>query len=142
MAAGKDKKQGKRQEPPYAPKDDVSTLPAVMAENQKTVDARFWTKMARFAANIPFAKEALAGYYCASDPNTPMQAKAILLAALAYFILPTDAVPDLLPFLGFSDDAAVIAIAIAKIRQHLKPEHHAQAERKLEEFRADRPEAA
>ena len=76
-------------------------------------------------------------YLHAPDPNTPLQAKGILLAALAYFILPTDAVPDLLPFLGFTDDAAVIALAIAKIRQHLKPEHREQAEAKLEEFRAD-----
>ncbi len=122
-------------EPEYAPKDEESVQPDVMAQNQKSVDERFWGKMARFSANIPFAKDALALYYCARDPGTPLQAKGILLAALAYFILPTDAVPDLLPFLGFTDDAAVIALAIAKIRQHLKPEHREQAAAKLEELK-------
>ena len=136
MAAGTPKPTEDK-EPEYAPRDDESVQPEVMAQNQAAVDERFWSKMARYAAHVPFAKDALALYYCARDPNTPMQAKGILLAALAYFILPTDAVPDLLPFLGFTDDAAVIALAIGKIRQHLKPEHREQAEARLEELKSD-----
>ncbi|NNF80916.1 MAG: DUF1232 domain-containing protein [Rhizobiales bacterium] len=128
-------KPTENKEPEYAPKDEESVQPDVMAQNQKSVEEGFWGKMARYSANVPFAKDALALYYCARDPNTPLQAKGILLAALAYFILPTDAVPDLLPFLGFTDDAAVIALAIAKIRQHLKPEHREQAAAKLEELK-------
>lgn len=139
MAAGA-QKHDQDEEPEFAPKDEESVLPAVIAQNQTAVDERFWGKMARYAAHVPFAKDALALYYCARDPNTPMQAKGILLAALAYFILPTDAVPDLLPFLGFTDDAAVIALAISKIRQHLKPEHREQAEAKLEELKVPKLE--
>ncbi|MEM8687287.1 MAG: YkvA family protein [Pseudomonadota bacterium] len=134
MAAGTSKTPPDT-EPDYAPKDEDSVKPEVMAQNQKSVDEGFWGKMGRYAAHVPFAKDALALYYCARDPQTPMHAKGILLAALAYFILPTDAMPDLLPVLGFTDDAAVVALAIAKIRQHLKPEHNEQAEAKLEELK-------
>ncbi len=139
MAAGTPK-DADEAEPDYVPNDEESVKPEVMARNQQSVDDGFWNKMARFSASIPFAKDALALYYCARDPNTPLQAKGILLAALAYFILPTDALPDLLPFLGFTDDAAVIALAIAKIRQHLKPEHREQAAAKLEEMRPSKLE--
>ncbi len=141
MAAGTPKPTEDK-EPEYAPKDEESVQPEVMAQNQAAVDERFWGKMARYAAHVPFAKDALALYYCARDPNTPLQAKGILLAALAYFILPTDAVPDILPFLGFTDDAAVIALAIAKIRQHLKPEHRELAEARLEELKVPKLEDA
>ena len=70
------------------------------------------------------------------DSTTPKHVKGILLAALAYFIMPLDALPDILPFLGFTDDAAVIAIALSKIRQHMKPEHREQAREKLDQMKA------
>jgi uncharacterized membrane protein YkvA (DUF1232 family) len=54
---------------------------------------------------IPCAEDLLAAYY-AFDQATPLQVKAALLGALAYFVLPFDTVPDMLPFLGFADDAA------------------------------------
>ena len=63
----------------------------------------------RVAAHIPFAEELLAAYYCAFDRDTPLQVKATLVGALAYFVLPVDAIPDVLPVIGFTDDAAVLA---------------------------------
>ena len=68
--------------------------------------------------------------------------KGILLAALAYFVLPFDGIPDLLPFLGFTDDAAVIAIALGKIQMHLKPEHREQARQKLDQLKSGGVEEA
>ncbi|MEM7429636.1 MAG: YkvA family protein [Pseudomonadota bacterium] len=110
-------------------------MPETIAKNEKTVKAKFWNKIGRIAARVPFAEDALAAYYCAMDSNTPTYVKGILLAALAYFIMPLDALPDILPFLGFTDDAAVIAIALTKIRQHMKPEHREQARSKLDELK-------
>ena len=49
--------------------------------------------------------------------------KAALLGAIAYFILPFDFIPDMLPVLGFSDDAAVLATAIRLVATHITPEH-------------------
>ena len=95
--------------------------------DEQRIRRDFWPKIRRFAASVPFAEDALAGFYCAFDPETPTRAKAILLGALAYFILPIDLIPDLLPLLGFSDDAAVIAAAIAALSSHIKPRHREAA---------------
>jgi uncharacterized membrane protein YkvA (DUF1232 family) len=72
----------------------------------------FWRKLRRVVAQIPFAEDLLAAYYCAFDRDTPLPVKATLVGALAYFILPVDAIPDVLPVIGFTDDAVVLATAI------------------------------
>ena len=83
----------------------------------------FWEKAKRVAARLPFAEELLAAYYCALDRATPVQVKATLFAALAYFVLPFDVFPDLMPLVGFTDDAAVLLTALRLISSHLRPEH-------------------
>ena len=65
--------------------------------------------------------------YCALDPATRAAAKAILLSALAYFIMPVDLVPDFIAALGFTDDAAVLYMAVNKVRQYICPEHRQRA---------------
>ncbi|MFZ5691139.1 MAG: YkvA family protein [Pseudomonadota bacterium] len=101
------------------------------AADEQTVQKEFWPKVARVAANIPFAEDLLAAYYCAFDRNTPHQVRFILLGALAYFVMPVDAVPDLLPMFGFADDAAVLAAALKAVSDAIRPEHRAAAKRKL-----------
>jgi len=96
----------------------------------------FWTKARKFAAQLPFAEDLLAAWYCAFDRDTPLQVKAALLGALAYFVLPFDAVPDVLPFLGFADDAAILATALRMVANHLTPAHRAAAKRTLDALRA------
>jgi uncharacterized membrane protein YkvA (DUF1232 family) len=95
----------------------------------------FWRKLRRLAAHIPFAEDLLAAYYCAFDRATPCQVKATLVAAIAYFVLPFDAIPDMLPVIGFTDDAAVLATAIRLVASHMRPEHREAAREKLREFR-------
>lgn len=73
-------------------------------------------------------QEALKAYYVAIDPTTPMPARAVLFGALAYLGLPIDAVPDVLPLLGFSDDLGVLVAAVAAAKTYVKPEHLRQAE--------------
>ena len=102
--------------------------------NEERVRRDFWRKAARVAARLPFAEDLLAAYYCAFDRATPVQVKATLVGALAYFVLPFDAVPDVLPFLGFADDAAILATALRMVANHLTPAHRAAAQRKLDEL--------
>ena len=92
---------------------------------------RFWRKTRRVAASIPFAEDLLAAYYCAFDQVTPLPVKMSLIGALAYFVLPIDAIPDVLPVLGFTDDAAVLASTIKLVASHIRPEHRAVARDKL-----------
>lgn len=92
---------------------------------------KFWRKLRGVIARIPFAEDLLAAYYCAFDRATPLPVKATLIGAIAYFILPTDAIPDVLPVIGFTDDAAVLAGALRLVASHITPEHRAVAQEKL-----------
>lgn len=102
------------------------------SRDRQTVRRGFWPKLRRWVARLPFAEDLLAAYYCAFDRQTPAQVRAVLLGALAYFVLPIDAIPDLLPFAGFTDDAAVLAAAIKLVAGHITPEHREAARRALE----------
>ncbi len=98
-----------------------------LGEDREAVRRRFWSKLKRVMAQLPFAEDLLAAYYCAFDKETPRHVQAALLGALAYFILPFDFIPDMLPMLGFTDDAAVLATAIRMVAAHITPEHREAA---------------
>jgi uncharacterized membrane protein YkvA (DUF1232 family) len=104
------------------------------ARDEETVRRGFWKKLRRLGAQLPFAEDLLAAYYCAFDRDTPLQVKAALVGALAYFVLPFDAVPDFLPILGFADDAAVLATALRLVARHMRPEHRAAARKALQDL--------
>ena len=94
-----------------------------LAQDRDGVRQRFWIKLKQVAAKLPFIEDLLAAYYCAFDRQTPRHVQAALLGAIAYFILPFDFIPDMLPVLGFTDDAAVLATAIRLVASHITPEH-------------------
>jgi len=95
------------------------------------VREKFWRTAKKAARHIPFMEDVVAAYYCALDSNTPLRAKGILLAALGYFILPVDAIPDIVFGLGFTDDVAVLTAAIAAVRAHITPAHKLAAREAL-----------
>ena len=94
-----------------------------LAQDRDSVRRRFWGKFKQVVAQLPFAEDLLAAYYCAFDKQTPRHVQAALLGAIAYFILPFDFVPDMLPLLGFTDDAAILATAIRMVAGHITQEH-------------------
>lgn len=98
------------------------------------VREEFWPKIRAVAAKIPFAEDALAAYYCAMDRQTPLRVRGMLLAALAYFVIPLDFVPDVMPVLGFTDDAAVLVATFQLIAAHIKPEHRDAAKAALNDL--------
>ena len=93
------------------------------------VENRFWRKVRRTLGRVPFTDRAIAAYYAAIDPATPGHVKAVLMAALAYFVMPADMIPDVLAGLGFTDDAAVLMMAVKMLAPHIKSSHveHARA---------------
>lgn len=103
-------------------------VPATVRVNEEKVREGFLPKIRKVAAKVPFAADALSVWWCARDPETPTAAKGMMLAALAYFVLPTDALPDILPVIGFTDDAAVIAALMAILGKTIKPRHKEAAE--------------
>ncbi len=112
-------------------------VPEVVKVNEQRVAKGFWPKIRKVATKVPFAADALSVWWCARDPDTPRAAKGMMLAALAYFVLPTDAIPDIIAGLGFTDDAAVFAALIAVVGKHLKPTHKASARAFLDRFAGD-----
>ena len=98
-----------------------------LARNEATVRRNFWTKARRNLGRVPFTEDAVAAFYCATDSATPLPIRATLFGALAYFVLPFDAIPDLLLGLGFTDDAAIMVAAFTAARMHITEAHRAQA---------------
>ncbi|WOH81946.1 YkvA family protein [Bradyrhizobium sp. BEA-2-5] len=98
-----------------------------LAQDPESVRRRFWIKFKKVVASLPFAEDLLAAYYCAFDRQTPRHVQASLLGAIAYFILPFDFVTDVMPMLGFADDAAVLATAIRMVASHITNEHREAA---------------
>lgn len=110
-----------------AGRDLVPYDPDKLKRDQAKVKRRFWDKMRKHIRRVPFVQDAVAGYYCAVDPATPLQVKAVLFGALAYFVLPIDIVPDFIAWLGFTDDAAVLYAALRTVAPHIKDRHRGQA---------------
>ncbi len=106
------------------------------SEDNRALQRNFWRKLGQVAAQIPFAEDLLAAYYCAFDHQTPAHVKAALIGAIGYFVLPFDAIPDMLPVIGFADDAAVLAAAVNLVNVHILPLHRQLAREKLAQFTA------
>ena len=110
-----------------------------MAADEARLRRGFWRKAGNVIANLPFAEDLLAAHYCAFDRQTPLHVKAVLVGAIAYFILPDDLIPDYIPVIGYTDDAAVVAAAVKLVSSHITADHREAAKRTLEQLRAEPP---
>ena len=95
-----------------------------------------WDKIKNGAASAGKAVlgRALTLYYCALDTDTPAWAKTVIVGALGYFITPLDAIPDLAPGVGYTDDMGALASAIAIVAIHIKDEHREKANERLKKW--------
>jgi uncharacterized membrane protein YkvA (DUF1232 family) len=114
---------------------DIAALTRRMAGNERELRRSFWRKLKSLVAGLPFAEDLLTAHYCAFDRKTPLHVKAVLLGAIAYFIMPDDLIPDYIPVIGYTDDAAVLAAAVKLVTSHIKPEHREAAQHTLERMR-------
>jgi len=91
------------------------------ADNYSEED--FWDKLFKYAVKISrtLLEQALILFYALQDPNVPAWAKASILPALGYFIFPIDVIPDVIPVVGLTDDASVIAGVIALLNAYISP---------------------
>jgi uncharacterized membrane protein YkvA (DUF1232 family) len=117
---------------------EAEMLAQQLAEDEQTLKQRFWQKLRALAARLPFAEDLIAAHYCAFDRQTPVHVKAALVGAIAYFVLPADVIPDVLPVIGYSDDAAMLAAAIKLVASHITPDHREAARQKLARMRGER----
>lgn len=113
------------------PETESAHLPAVVARNARIVEQGFWRKLLKLAGQVPFAEDLAAAWFCVADPTTPGRVRGILLAALAWFVLPVAIVPEFIVVLGFTDNVAVVALAAAMVRKHIKERHYRLAREAL-----------
>ena len=99
-------------------------------------DESFWQKVKKYAkrAGEEVIEKALQLYYAAQDPDTPVWAKTVIYGALAYFIMPVDAIPDAIPVAGFTDDLGALAAALSTVAKFITPEIEKQARAKLRDW--------
>ena len=116
---------------------DIEARLRRLAADEGELRRRFWTKLKGLAARLPFAEDLIAAHYCAFDRQTPLHVKAALIGAIAYFVLPCDFIPDVLPVIGYSDDAAVLAAAIKLVSSHITPDHREAARQTLLRLRGE-----
>ncbi len=100
-------------------------------DRSERVKKGFWKTARRAGRMVPFMDEVVAAYYCALDQNTPTRVRMTLMAALAYFVLPFDVIPDMLVGIGFTDDIAVLMAALTAVRTHITPAHRMAAREAL-----------
>jgi uncharacterized membrane protein YkvA (DUF1232 family) len=110
-----------------APNDAVDET--LKVPDEKT----FWHKMKKsvMKAGEELAVMGIKSWLAMTDSNTSARHKAILGGALAYFVLPTDMVPDVLAGVGFTDDMAALTLAANTVGNAITPEHEEQAREKL-----------
>lgn len=101
------------------------------SDEEGYVRENFGEKLRRVGRRIPFAEDAVTAFYCLTDDTTPRRVRVILGSALAYFIVPTDLVPDFIAVLGFIDDATVLALAFRSVSGHIRDDHRRDAQKFL-----------
>jgi uncharacterized membrane protein YkvA (DUF1232 family) len=102
-------------------------------------ERRFWRKLSRFArtAGREVVEAALCLFYAAQRPETPAWAKAVAIGALGYFVLPADAIPDIAPVIGYTDDLGVLGLAMATIAVYVDDNVRWRAQQTLRRWFGD-----
>ena len=99
----------------------------------KFSESRFWTVLKktanRLGAKTVYA--ALLMYYAYQRKDTPAWAKRIVIGTLGYLLAPIDAIPDLSPFVGFTDDIGILSLGLVAIAGFINDEVKEQAKSKL-----------
>lgn len=104
----------------------------VQRYNEKT----FWRKLAALvkAASVKVVYVALLLYYTAQKPNLPKKVKRTIYGALGYLIFPFDALADMLPFVGFTDDLGALLLALGICAMYVDGEVKEKARSKMREW--------
>ena len=113
-----------------------SVLKRWVKDEGEPSERSFWDKMADSAKQVgeDLAVTGIKSWLAMTDSKTDMHHKAILGSALAYFVLPIDMIPDVIVGVGFTDDAAAMALAVNSVGKAITDEHEDQAKKKWEEF--------
>lgn len=106
---------------------------AIEGKSKHYSDGKFLEKAKKYGTSIGFKSlhAALVLFYTLKDPSLPKQDRMIILGALGYLILPADLIPDIIPVVGFADDAAIIIAAVGKVINSVSDESKVKAHQQL-----------
>jgi uncharacterized membrane protein YkvA (DUF1232 family) len=111
---------------------EVSRALVPFAGRERFVKRRFWDKVRKSLGKVPFLEWVVAAFYSATDSATPRHVKVALFSALAYFIVPTDLIPDFIVGAGYADDAAVLFSLLQTLAPYVTDKHLERARRFLD----------
>ncbi len=99
-------------------------------------DASFWDKLKRYSksAGMKVIYPAMLLQYMMKSDEVSLKTKLLLSAALGYFILPLDLIPDFAPLLGFADDLGVLLLVIKQMSGNITPEIRKKAREHLQKW--------
>lgn len=104
--------------------------------------AKYYSDSALFKKIIKVAKKAgikliyiaLLLYFTFKKSSTPKWAKSTIIGALGYFISPIDAIPDITPIVGYSDDIGILLLALAAVAMYIDEDAKVNAKSKLRDW--------
>ncbi len=102
------------------PSEKITSADQLKSYSKDYEESGFWSTVAKVSPSL--ARTALELYYVMKEDSTPLGAKATIVAALGYLICPIDLIPDVIPILGFTDDAGALALAYKKVKDYVTPE--------------------
>ncbi|MEL6142805.1 MAG: YkvA family protein [Bacteroidota bacterium] len=99
-------------------------------------DKSLWKKLGTFARalGVKTVYTVLLLYYAYRRKDTPSWAKRIVLGVLGYLLMPFDAIPDLSPFIGLTDDAGVLGFGLVTIAAYINDEVRQKARKTLSKY--------
>lgn len=102
-------------------------------------ESQFWNKLQHYArkAGLKTVYSALLLFFAYRRKDTPLWAKNIILGTLGYFLAPIDAVPDLTPVLGYTDDLGVLAFGLVTIAAYVDDQVREKARKQLGKWFGD-----
>lgn len=109
-----------------------------MSENYEKhfSNEKFWDKVKKVGkkAGKSIVYVALLLYYVLQKPEVPKKTKLTIIAALGYFILPLDLIPDFVVGIGYTDDLGALGIALFQVALYVDKNVKMQSREKLEQW--------
>lgn len=90
-------------------------------KQREYVEENLWQKVERVGKKISFTRDIVALFNYMKAGDIAWYRKGVVVVALAYFIFPIDAMPDIMPFIGYLDDLGVITALMKYLGSELIP---------------------
>ncbi|MBO0961724.1 DUF1232 domain-containing protein [Neobacillus sp. MM2021_6] len=109
------------------------------AASENYSDEKFWDKLKKFGkkAGSSVVYAVLLLYFTLQKPEIPVRAKAIIMGALGYFILPFDLIPDFAVGVGYTDDLGALGVALFQVAMYIDDDIKNKAKEKLKDWFGD-----